>query len=62
MEATTERQLRRKLESAESLCAAQLLKIRKQAQEIDRLKRRVDNLIRVLDELSLAAVAPSANG
>lgn len=50
-----ERNLQQRLATAESLCNAQAEKIRKQAQEIERLKRRVDNLIRALDDISLQA-------
>jgi hypothetical protein len=43
------------LTAAESLCAAQAEKIRKQRLEIERLKRQVDNLIRALDDVSIQA-------
>lgn len=45
----TDRQLQRQLEAAESLCVAQAEKIRKQKQEIERLQRRVEKLLLVLE-------------
>jgi hypothetical protein len=45
----TTRQLQRQLTAAESLCQAQAEKIRRQKQEIERLKRRIDGLLTLID-------------